>query len=131
MTDRSRVVAAVVERDGRLLIARRAAHKRHGGLWEFPGGKIEAGESVLIAARRELLEELGLDVHDVGTPISIISDPGSHFDIEFVPVFAAGEPTCHEHSAVAWVRPADLLNYPLAPSDKQFAATLTDDTGGH
>src|SRR5687768_3339967 len=101
---RIRVIAAVVERDGRFLLAQRASHKRHGGLWEFPGGKLEHGETVLAAAQRELREELGLDVTSVGSAISIFADPGSSFDIEFTPVTTTGEPQCHEHAAVAWVR---------------------------
>ena len=61
-----RVIAAVVWRGDRLLVCQRPAHKRHGGLWEFPGGKVEAGESDAAAARRELREELGVEVTAVG-----------------------------------------------------------------
>ena len=66
-----RVVAAVIERasdeGARLLVCRRPAHKRHGGLWEFPGGKVEAGEDLLHAARRELAEELALETETAGS----------------------------------------------------------------
>src|SRR5690606_20769929 len=61
-----RVLAAVIRRDGRWLVCRRPAHKRHGGLWEFPGGKLEPGESLLEAATRELEEELAVRVTGVG-----------------------------------------------------------------
>src|SRR5690242_21147044 len=65
----TRVLAAVVLRYGRYLVCRRPAHKRHGGLWEFPGGKLEPGESLLDAANRELTEELNVSVVSVGEPI--------------------------------------------------------------
>ena len=126
MTESSpiRVVAAVVRRYGRLLVCQRPAHKRHGGLWEFPGGKLEPGESILEGARRELAEELDVTVETVGEVEFSIHDPGSSFLIEFHPVQIAGNPRCIEHTALAWVTPQELLTLPLAPSDKQFALQL-------
>ena len=121
---RTRVVAAVVERDGRLLVCQRPSHKRHGGLWEFPGGKLEPGESILDAARRELAEELGVHAVSVGALAFAVADPGSPFVIEFHPVQIGGEPTCLEHDALAWVAPEELLALPLAPSDRAFAEQL-------
>jgi mutator protein MutT len=61
-----RVIAAVLARGEKLLVCQRPPHKRHGGLWEFPGGKVEAGEDDETAARRELAEELGIEVESVG-----------------------------------------------------------------
>jgi len=119
-----RVLAAVVERDGRYLICQRPPHKRHGGLWEFPGGKLEAGESDAEAAQRELHEELGVTVEAVGGERFAVHDEGSPFWIAFVPVRFAGEPTCLEHSALAWASVAELSQYPLAPSDRRFAEWL-------
>ena len=115
-----RVIAAVIARGDELLVCQRPLHKRHGGLWEFPGGKCEPGESDADAARRELREELGVDVASVGAPELVVRDVGSPFAIVFVPVEIAGEPTCHEHIALAWERPAELLVRPLAPSDRVF-----------
>jgi 8-oxo-dGTP diphosphatase len=119
-----RVIAAVVRRYGRLLVCQRPAHKRHGGLWEFPGGKLEEGESALEGARRELAEELDVTVQTVGEMEFAIHDPGSPFVIEFHPVEIAGNPRCIEHTAHAWVTPQELLTLPLAPSDRQFALHL-------
>ena len=115
-----RVIAAVISRGDELLVCQRPLHKRHGGLWEFPGGKCEPGESDADAARRELHEELGVTVVRVGEPEITVADPGSRFAIVFVPVDIAGEPTCHEHIALAWGTPAELLALPLAPSDRVF-----------
>ncbi|HET7459476.1 MAG TPA: NUDIX domain-containing protein, partial [Gemmatimonadaceae bacterium] len=119
-----RVVAAVVRRGGRLLVCQRPAHKRHGGLWEFPGGKLEEGESILDGARRELAEELDVVVRDVDEQEFSFVDPGSPFVIEFHPVEIDGNPRCLEHTALAWVTPEQLLTLPLAPSDRQFALYL-------
>lgn len=115
-----RVVAAVAERAGRLLVCRRPAHKRHGGLWEFPGGKCEPGESDADAVRRELREELGVAARWVGTAEVAFADPGSPFVVAFVPVTLDGEPVAHEHDALAWATLAELAAMPLAPSDRRF-----------
>lgn len=120
----TRVVAAVVVRDGRYLVCRRPAQKRHGGLWEFPGGKLEPDESILDAARRELAEELGVEVRSVGELLYAIHDPGSEFVIEFHPVEIDGTPVPLEHSALAWVTPGELAAYALAPSDREFVVRI-------
>jgi mutator protein MutT len=115
-----RVIAAVIEQEGKLLICERPLHKRHGGLWEFPGGKIEDGESDLQAAQRELREELDVDVSDIGETVFSVADPGSHFIIEFVAISIVGNPDALEHSQIAWVEQSELLQYPLAPSDLRY-----------
>ncbi|HEY0969346.1 MAG TPA: NUDIX domain-containing protein [Gemmatimonadales bacterium] len=125
MTDQTvRVVAAVVARGDRLLVCQRPPHKRHGGLWEFPGGKCEPGESDVDAVRRELREELGVEAESVGVEDFAIVDPGSPFLIAFVPATMVGEPTCHEHTAFAWGTPAELARLPLAPSDRRYVEEL-------
>jgi 8-oxo-dGTP diphosphatase len=115
-----RVVASLIEREGKLLVCERPAHKRHGGLWEFPGGKVEDGENDFEAVRRELEEELGVDVIEVGAVEFSVSDPGSPFVIEFLSVTIAGSPQCLEHAALAWVHESELLELPLAPSDRRY-----------
>lgn len=119
-----RVVAAVVERDGRLLLCRRPEGKRHAGLWEFPGGKLLPGESIAEAARRELAEELAVEVLSVGGLLLELPDPGSPFVVEFYRVEIAGEPVPLEHDGLAWVRPEDLEGLDLAPSDRALAMHL-------
>jgi mutator protein MutT len=119
-----RVVAAVVARDGRLLVCQRPAHKRHGGLWEFPGGKCEPGESDADAVARELREELGVVVVAVGAERFAVRDAGSPFLVAFVPVEIAGEPVCHEHTALRWGTPDELAQLALAPSDRRFVEAL-------
>lgn len=122
--EKIRVVAAVVTRNGQVLVCRRPAHKRHGGLWEFPGGKLEPGETASMAAVRELAEELGVVVRSCGVQLFALEDPDSAFVIEFHPVAIDGEPACLEHSELAWVDIGALLDLDLAPSDHRFALFL-------
>lgn len=120
------VVAAVVERGGRYLLGRRPAHKRHGGLWEFPGGKLHPGETFADATARELREELGLEVERVGAERFRHADPGSTFVIVFVDVVvgAAGDPRPLEHERIGWFTPRDAGALPLAPSDRAFVESV-------
>jgi 8-oxo-dGTP diphosphatase len=114
------VLAAVIRRGDRWLLCRRPAHKRHGGCWEFPGGKLLPGESLLDAARRELAEELGVGVHTVGDVVFARRDAGSPFVIEFVHVEIDGEPTALEHDDIRWVTTTEAGALPLAPVDRAF-----------
>jgi mutator protein MutT len=120
----TRVVAAVIEREGRLLLCRRPAGKRHAGLWELPGGKFLPGESPLEAARRELAEELGVAALAIGDRLLAVTDPGSPFVVEFYRVEILGEPAALEHDALAWAAPDELAAYDLAPTDRAFAEAL-------
>ena len=99
------VVAAVIVRAETYLICQRPLDKRHGGLWEFPGGKLMDGESPLEGATRELREELELQVQAVGEPLLSLKDPGSEFLIMFCPVEAFGDPKALEHIDLRWVKP--------------------------
>lgn len=118
------VIAAVIRQDAKLLVCRRPAHKRHGGLWEFPGGKLEMNESFHDAAQRELSEELGLKVTSVGDVTFATVDEASGFTINFVEVAITGEPRLLEHTALKWLTAHDLLAFDLAPSDRRFAEFL-------
>jgi len=117
---RIRVVAAVVRRGDTLLVGRRPDGKRHGGQWEFPGGKIDPGESPEDTARRELAEELELSVVRVGELLRAVQDGSSPFVIEFYPVHVTGDPIALEHSELAWLTPVELGSLPLAPADEAF-----------
>lgn len=114
------VVAALLQRNGKFLLCRRPEEKRHGGLWEFPGGKVDPGESFRDALRRELEEELRLVVSDSGHPLASIPDESSGLLIHFIPTEAGGNPEPLEHSSVDWVRPSKAQEYSLAPADQAF-----------
>lgn len=107
-----------------MLVCQRPPHKRHGGLWEFPGGKAEVGESDADAVSRELAEELGVAVTFVDSPRFEYADPESPFMIAFCDVEITGEPTCREHMASGWFTLDEASDLPLAPSDAQFVRWL-------
>lgn len=118
------VVAAAIAREGRYLLALRPEGKRHGGMWEFPGGKLDPGESLTDGIRRELLEELTMGVNRIGATRLIVNDPGSSFEIHFVEAEAVGTPRALEHSDLRWCRPEEMKALRLAPADEQFAELL-------
>jgi 8-oxo-dGTP diphosphatase len=124
--EKIQVMAAVITRADQFLLCERPAHKRHGGLWEFPGGKVEPGETQFRAVQRELHEELGVDVLATGDVEFSIADADSEFVIQFLRVTIAGEPQCLEHASLAWVSSTELLDFPLAPSDRDYVMHLLD-----
>jgi mutator protein MutT len=115
-----RVVAAVIKHEGRLLVAQRPFGKRYGGLWEFPGGKCEPGESDAVALARELREEFGVQVTDVSAAAAEFHDPGSPYLIVFLPVIIRRQPECREHVAIRWATWSELASMSLAPTDRRF-----------
>lgn len=119
-----RVIACVIRQPGGYLVCRRPARKRHGGLWEFPGGKAEPNESDQLAAARELREELDVEFVNAAPAVMEVRDPESPYVIAFVPVEIRGEPKCIEHSAITCGPPEYLLKLPLAPSDRAFVEFL-------
>jgi 8-oxo-dGTP diphosphatase len=125
MHERS-VIAAVIQRNGHYLVCQRPMNKSHGGMWEFPGGKIEAGETIRDAADRELKEELNLCVLSIGNVRLSILDSASGYVINFVDVEADGDPALFEHTAFLWLLPGELNQVRLAPTDQQFAKRLLD-----
>ena len=124
MPDVIRVVAAVIKRNDYYLICKRPKDKRHGGLWEFPGGKVEESENIETAARRELAEELNLSVLSFGKHLYVGSDPGSPFEIEFVEVHVEGDAAALEHDELRWVPLDGLESFELAPVDYLFVRHL-------
>ncbi len=111
-------------RDGALLLGRRPRGKQHGGLWEFPGGKVEPGEDDEAALRRELREELAVEVANVGAILFEFQDVGSPFRIVFRAVTLAGLPRAMEHEALADFLPGEAASLPLAPADAAFVGTF-------
>ena len=127
----TRVVAAVMKRGEKILLCRRPPNKAHGGLWEFPGGKCEAGESDAETIRRELHEELGLiDAKPLGPPLFEHHEPGSPLVIAFIPVASSGIPRPIEHSEIRWLNPTAIHTLELAPSDAAFVRSISDTQGG-
>ncbi len=121
---------ALVDADGRVLIARRPDDKPLGGLWEFPGGKVHAGEAPEDAVMRELHEELGVDVRESClAPLTFASHAYDSFHL-LMPLFVArqwrGTPAGHEGQALTWVRPVRLHDYPMPPADGPLVAHLRD-----
>jgi len=121
---------ALVDADGRVLLARRPEGKSMAGLWEFPGGKIEPGETPEAALIRELAEELGIDTKaSCLAPLTFASHGYESFHL-LMPVFVCrrwtGTPTPREGQELAWVRSARLGDYPMPPADKPLVAMLQD-----
>ena len=121
---------ALVDADGRVLLAERPAGKAMAGLWEFPGGKVDPGETPEAALIRELAEELGIDVHQSClAPLTFASHAYPEFHL-LMPLYVcrkwSGIVTAREGQRLAWVRPARLGDYPMPPADKPLLAMLRD-----
>ncbi len=121
---------AVVDRDGRVLIARRPEGKPMAGLWEFPGGKVEEDERPEQAVIRELREELGIDITEVClAPVTFASHAYPDFHL-LMPLFICrrweGRVSAREGQEIAWVRPQRLRDYPMPPADEPLIAPLID-----
>src|SRR5205807_1353665 len=124
------VAAALVDADGRVLLARRPPGKSMAGLWEFPGGKVNAGEGPEAALIRELAEEIGIDVTaSCLAPLTFASYSYPEFHL-LMPLYVcrkwSGIPGAREGQQLAWVRPVRLGDYPMPPADKPLVAMLRD-----
>jgi len=126
--------AALVDSSGRVLITQRPQHKQLGGLWEFPGGKVELGEAPEHALARELKEELDLTVEpDALDPFAFASHSYADFHL-LMPLYLAsrwsGEAKLDPQAAqaMAWVRPGDLRGYPMPPADVGLVKRLIERT---
>ncbi len=122
--------AALIDPDGRVLIARRPQGKPLAGLWEFPGGKLRAGETPEAALLRELDEELGIDTRQSClAPIGFASHAYEDFHLLmalYVCRTWRGRVSPLEGQELAWVRPVRLSDYPMPPADRPLIALLRD-----
>lgn len=121
---------ALIDRDGRVLLAQRPEGKSMAGLWEFPGGKIESGETPEAALIRELHEELGIETwQSCLAPLTFASHTYETFHL-LMPLFACrkweGTPIAKEGQTLKWVLPKDLRNYPMPAADVPLIPILRD-----
>lgn len=122
------VAVALVDRDGRVLLAQRPTGKHHAGLWEFPGGKLEAGESPEQALIRELAEELAIDVTAAclapATFASISLGERQLLLLLYVCRKWSGVPRAVEAAALRWVRPIEMHALPMPPADRSMIGLI-------
>ncbi|GAB5447112.1 8-oxo-dGTP diphosphatase MutT [Gymnodinialimonas sp.] len=121
---------ALIDAEGRLLLAQRPEGKSMAGLWEFPGGKVEDGETPEEALIRELQEELGIDTWaSCLAPLTFASHAYEKFHL-LMPLFACrkwdGIPQSREGQTLKWVRAADLRDFPMPPADIPLIPILRD-----
>lgn len=121
---------ALIDGDGRVLLAQRPEGKEMAGLWEFPGGKVEPGETPEMALIRELQEELGINTwSSCLAPLTFASHSYDRFHL-LMPLFACrkweGTPRSNEGQSLKWVRPNDLRNYPMPAADIPLIPVLRD-----
>jgi len=121
---------ALIDPDGRVLLAQRPPGKSMAGLWEFPGGKVEPGETPEACLIRELHEELGIDTWaSCLAPLTFASHPYEDFHL-LIPLYACrkwqGIVRAREGQQIAWVRVGDLTRYPMPPADKPLIPVLRD-----
>ncbi|HLI11042.1 MAG TPA: (deoxy)nucleoside triphosphate pyrophosphohydrolase [Alphaproteobacteria bacterium] len=124
------VAVALVDRDGRVLLAQRPLGKPMAGLWEFPGGKLHPGESPETGLIRELQEELGIDTSESClAPVAFASHRYADFHL-LMPLYVCrvwkGAPRAREGQALKWVAPARLRDYPMPPADAPLIPLLQD-----
>ncbi|GHD18991.1 (deoxy)nucleoside triphosphate pyrophosphohydrolase [Tianweitania populi] len=124
------VACALVDSDNRVLLAQRPEGKSLAGLWEFPGGKVELGETPELALVRELKEELGIDTKvSCLAPLTFASHTYDSFHL-LMPLYVCrrywGTPQPLEAQALKWVRPTKLRDYPMPPADEPLISHLID-----
>lgn len=124
------VTAAVIWRADRVLIARRPSRGLLGGLWEFPGGKLEPGETLPEGLRREIAEELAVEIA-VGAELGVYRHAYTHFKVvlhAFACTLVTGEPQPQVASELCWALPAELPDFPMGKIDRQIAHRLLADS---
>ena len=129
----SDLACALLDQDGRVLIAQRPEGKALAGLWEFPGGKVEPGEQPEVTLIRELREELGITVKEPClAPLTFASFAYPDFHL-LMPLYVCrrweGVVIAREHQALKWVRPNELRKFPMPPADEPLIPALIDLVG--
>lgn len=124
------VAVALLDADNRVLLGQRPEGKHLGGLWEFPGGKVEPGETPEAALVRELKEELGIDIRESClAPLTFVSHSYEKFHL-LMPLYVCrtwrGKVTAHEGQKLTWVAAARLRDYPMPPADEPLIPILQD-----
>ncbi len=124
------VAVALVDNDGRVLLAQRPEGKKLAGMWEFPGGKVEPNETPEAALLRELREELGLDISAAClAPFAFASHSYDDFHL-LMPLYVCrrwvGQPQGREGQALKWLRPVQMKDVPMPPADLPLVAMLRD-----
>ena len=121
---------ALIDTDGRILLAQRPAEKHMGGMWEFPGGKVERDENPEEALRREIAEELGIDLcESCLQPFSFVCHDYESFHLTMFLFLCRrweGIPQGKEGQNLAWARVEEMKNYPMPPADVPLVAALRD-----
>lgn len=124
---RVEVVAALIVRNGKVLVARRPPGKARSGQWEFPGGKAEPGESAEQALAREIEEELGCGCAPAQTFAVLEHEyPDLHVRVLFIGCRLQGEPVRREHAELAWVSPEELARYEFVEADRALLPRIAD-----
>ena len=124
------VAGALIDADGRYMLGSRPEGKPYAGYWEFPGGKVEAGETPEACLIRELEEELGVTVTEACLAPFVFASHGYESFHLMMPLYLCrrwdGVVTAKEHAALAWVKPSKLGDYPMPPADAPLVAWLRD-----
>ncbi len=126
------VTAAIIQDNGQFLITQRPANGLLGGLWEFPGGKLQSGEDLAECLRREILEELGLQIHVLGK-VGTYRHAYTHFKVTLHAFKCRPEETSRPQALQVqnwrWVKPDELETYPMGKIDRQIASHLMEEHG--
>jgi 8-oxo-dGTP diphosphatase len=125
----TRAAVAILQENGRVLVCQRKKNSRYELKWEFPGGKIESGESLLDCVKRELREELSIDVETIGVMTSQVNryDDGGEFEVTycFVQRFT-GRPVNNAFEEIRWVTPTELLSMDILEGNRSFVSKLDE-----
>lgn len=123
------VALALADESGRLLLQQRPLHKHHGGLWEFPGGKVESEEFPRVALVREIAEELGIELETSALHPALLADSGSNGEVVLFLYTATrwrGTITAHEGQDWGWFTRSQAAKLPMPPMDADLLARLGD-----